>query len=139
MKDLSILKPVFAQALLTFIVLFVMAKERLVAFRAGTVTDNGPGTRPTWPGRAAAVSNAYHNLLELPLLFYAVVAFALIAGAVDGEMIVLAWIYVAFRIVQAAIHVTYNHIPHRFLAFLGSVITLIAMWVNLALSVLLGW
>jgi hypothetical protein len=139
MKDLSIMKPVFAQVLLTFIVLFWMAKERLVAFRAKTVVDNGPGIRPSWPGRAGAISNAYHNLLELPMLFYAVVAFAMIADAVDGEMIVLAWIYVAFRVVQAVIHATYNHIPHRFLAFLGSVITLIAMWVNLALSVLLGW
>jgi hypothetical protein len=138
MKDLSILKPVMAQALLTFVVLFMMAYERFKAFRAKTVVDNGPGIRPSWPGRAGAVSNAYHNLLELPTLFYAVCAFALIADAVDGEMIVLAWIYVACRTVQALIHTTYNHIPHRFYAFLASIFALIAMWVNLALSVLLG-
>jgi hypothetical protein len=139
MKDLSIMKPVFAQVLLTFIVLFWMAKERFVAFRAGNVVNNGPGTRPTWPGRAGTISNAYHNLLELPMLFYAVVAFAMIADAIDGEMIVLAWIYVACRTAQALVHTTYNYIPHRFYAFLASIFALIAMWVNLALSVLLGW
>jgi hypothetical protein len=119
-------------------VLFVMAYERYKAFQAKTVIDNGPGARPTWPGRAAAVSNAYHNLLEMPVLFYAVCAFALFADAADGEMVVLAWMFVAFRAVQAFIHTTYNHIPHRFLAFLASVTVLIAMWVNLALSVLVG-
>jgi hypothetical protein len=139
MKDLSIMKPVFAQVLLTFVVLFWMAKERATAFRAKTVVDNGPGIRPTWPGRAGAISNAYHNLLELPVLFYAAAAFALLTDAVDGEMLVFAWAFVAFRAAQALIHATYNYIPHRFLAFLGSVITLIAMWVNLALTVLLGW
>jgi hypothetical protein len=138
MKDLSILKPVMAQALLTFAVLFLMAYERFKAFRAGTVVSNGPGSRPTWPGRAGAVSNAYHNLLEMPMLFFAVCAFALIADAADGEMVVLAWLYVALRTAQALIHTTYNYIPHRFFAFLGSNFALIAMWVNLALTVLLG-
>jgi hypothetical protein len=136
MKDLSILKPVFAQAALTFAVLFLMAKERFVAFRAGTVVSNGPGTRPTWPGRAGTVSNAYHNLLEIPMLFFAVCAFALIADAADGKMVVLAWVYVAFRTAQAFIHTTYNKIPHRFAAFVVSNFVLIAMWVNLALHIL---
>jgi hypothetical protein len=139
MKDLSILKPVMAQALLTFAVLFLMAYERFKAFRAGSVVNNGPGVRPSWPGRAGTVSNAYHNLLEMPMLFFAVCAFALLADAADGEMVVLAWLYVALRAAQALIHTTNNKIPLRFAAFVLSNIALMAMWVNLALSVLLGW
>jgi hypothetical protein len=139
MKDLSILKPVLAQALLTFVLLFWMAKERYGAVRSGAVVQNDPGVRPVWSGRAGAVSNAFHNALEMPVLFFAAAAFAMLADAVDGEMLAFAWIYVICRVVQALIHGTYNYIPHRFLAYLGSNIALIAMWVNLALTVLLGW
>jgi hypothetical protein len=81
------------------------------------------------------VSNAYHNLLQMPVLFYAVVAFAMHTNGDDALMILLAWIYVAFRLAQALIHTTYNTIIHRFLAFLGSVIVLGAMWVKLFLHV----
>jgi hypothetical protein len=139
MKDLSILHPVLVQVLLTFALLFLMAKERLAAFRAKAVKTPEPGQRPVWPERAATVSNAFHNSLEMPMLFFAAVAFAMLADAVDWELKAMAWGYVAFRILQSAIHVTYNHIPHRFMAFLGSVVMLIAMWVNIALTVLLGW
>jgi hypothetical protein len=136
MKDLSILKPVFAQVALTFVLMFWMAKERLDAWRAGTVVRGEPGTRPTWVGRAGYVSNAFHNQLEVPMLFYALVAFALIADAIDSRMIVMAWVYVALRYLQAIIHTTYNYIPHRFFAFLAGCMVLVAMWVMFALRVL---
>lgn len=130
----NILYPVFALVLLTFVMVGWMAKERLGALQRGEVKAE-PGVRPIFRNRAGQVSNAYHNLLELPLLFYAVVAFAMHTNADDGLMIILAWIYVAFRFAQALIHGTYNKIMHRFSAFLASVIVLAAMWVKLFLHV----
>ncbi len=135
MKDLTILKPVLVLVALNIVVMFWMAKERLGALKAGAVTSPGPGQKPVWPERAAIVSAAFHNLFEMPVLFYAVVAFAMIAGAVDETMVLLAWAYVAFRTVQALIHTTYNHIPHRFLAYLASNTVLMIMWAKLALFV----
>lgn len=131
----NILYPVFALVLLTFVMIGWMAKERFAAMKARTVIDNGPGVRPSFPGRAGQVSNAYHNLVELPVLFYAVVAFAMATNSDDGTMIILAWLYVAFRYVQALIHGTYNEIMHRFSAFFCSVVVLFAMWVKLFLHV----
>ncbi|HPG89621.1 MAG TPA: MAPEG family protein [Hyphomicrobium sp.] len=130
----NILYPVFALVLLTFVMVSWMAKERHAALKRREITSE-PGVRPVFKGRAGQVSNAYHNLLELPLLFYAVVAFAMQTNGDDALMILLAWIYVAFRIAQALIHATYNKIVHRFSAFLGSVIVLIIMWVHLFLHV----
>ena len=138
MKDMAILKPVLVQALLTFVVMFLMAKERYGAVQRREVQQTDPGIRPVWTGKAGQVSNAYHNLLEQPVLFYAVVAFAMLIDSADWKMQALAWVYVACRMVQAAVHVTYNKIPHRFLAFLAGTVVLIAMWVNLALHVLVG-
>lgn len=135
MKDITLLRPVLAQVLLTFVIMFYMAKVRFEAISAGTVQRGAPGQRPTWPEQAAKVSNAYHNLLEMPVLFYAVVAFALITSTVDWQMYALAWAYVACRVVQAAIHVSYNTIPHRAIAFLASNLVLVLMWVKVAITV----
>ena len=131
----NILYPVFVLVLLTFVMIGWMAKERYAAMDRGEVKADIPGARPVFAGRAGQVSNAYHNLLELPVLFYAVVAYAMQTDGDNGLMILLAWIYVAFRIAQALIHATYNKIPHRFMAFLGSAITLGIMWILLFLHV----
>lgn len=136
MRDAAILYPVFVQVLLTFVIMFWMARERWRAVREGTVVRGEPGTRPVWKGRAGFVSNSFHNQLEVPMLFYAVVAFIILANANDYLMVLLAWIYVALRVIHAGIHTTYNHIPHRFLAFLVSDVVLAIMWFRLAFHVL---
>lgn len=133
--NLSIVQPLLVQAGLIFFLLFWMAKERLGAVRAGTVVRNDPGVRPTWPGRAGTISNAFHNQLEMPMLFFVVVILSILTGSADYPMTALAWVYVILRIVHAAIHTTYNKIPHRFLAYLLSNLVLIAMWVKLAIHV----
>lgn len=137
--DKSLLVPVLVQALLTFVLMFWMGFERYRAYRDRQVQMGPPGTRPVWTGRAGTISNAFHNQLEMPMLFYAVAAFALITDAADWEMTALAWVFVALRLVHAAIHTTYNYIPHRFFAYLASNVALIAIWVNLGIWVLLGW
>lgn len=130
----NILYPVFALVLLTFLMAFWMAKERFASVKRGEIKFE-PGVRPTFRHRAGQVSNAYHNLLEMPVLFYAVVAFAMLTKGDDGLMIILAWIYVAFRFVQALVHATYNKIVHRFSAFVISLFVLAIMWVHLFLHV----
>lgn len=138
MRDTALLYPVFVQVGLTFVLLFWMARERFKSFREKTVQFGPPGTRPVWPGRAGIVSNAFHNSLEMPMLFYAVIAFTMFANASDWLMLLLAWAYVMLRIVHAVIHTTYNHIPHRFFAYLASNFVLIVLWLRLAIHVAFG-
>lgn len=136
MKDVAILYPVFAQVALTYFLLFNMAFNRVQSMRTGTVVSKGKDQKPEWPANAAKASDSYHNQFELPVLFYAVVALSLITGKADETMVMLAWIFVAFRAVQALIHITYNRIiPDRFVAFLIGKLTLLAMWVWFYLSV----
>ena len=139
MKDLSILYPVFAQVLLTFLLQMWMGRERLAAVWAKTVRrGEHEGAKPVWPERAGVVSNAFHNQLEMPMLFYAVVAFALIAGAADGFMLALAWAFAISRLLHAAIYTTYNKIEHRFLVYLFGSMVVWSMWALLALRVMTG-
>jgi hypothetical protein len=133
--NLSIVQPLLVQAGLTFFLLFWMGKERYQAVRDGTVVRNEPGVRPTWLGRAGTISNAFHNQLEMPMLFFVVAILAILTGSADYPMTALAWVYVILRIVHAAIHTTYNKIPHRFLVYILSNLVLLAMWVKLAIHV----
>lgn len=135
MRDVSILYPVFVQVALTFGLQFWMARERFAARARGEVKPVEPGVRNVFTGRAGQVSNCFNNNLEMPVLFYAVVAFAMLTNGVDYLMVVLAWGYVLCRLLHASIHTTYNIIKHRFFAYLASTIVLIAMWVKLALHV----
>lgn len=133
MTGTSLIGPVLAQVALTFVLMFWMGRARYLGYREGQVQIGDPGTRPVWLGYAGQVSNAYHNQLEMPILFYAAAAFAMITGVTAWPMTALAWGYVGCRAIQAAIHTTYNTIAHRFLAFLLGNVVLAAMWVILAL------
>ena len=132
----GILYPVFVEVALTFALFFWMAYERFKAFRDGQVQKGAHRGIPyTWPERAAIVSNAFHNQLEVPMLFYAVVAFSMLTGAADHIMVLLAWAFVLLRLVHAAIHTTYNHVPHRFYAYAFSSMFVVIMWIKLFLHV----
>ena len=135
LEDASILKPFLAQMGLTFILLFWMAKERYQAFKKGEILILDPAARPIFKGKAGIISNAFHNQLEMPIFFYAIVLATLLIKAVDASMVLLAWGYVVLRGLQALIHVTYNKVMHRFLAFALSNIILIGLWIKLALRV----
>jgi hypothetical protein len=133
MKDFAILGPVFTQVALTFGLQMLMGKARLEAFKAGKVQrGEHAGIKPTWPERAAVVSNAFQNQFEIPMLFFAACAFALLAGAADGTMVVLAWLFAISRLIHAGIFVTTNYIPHRFIVYLFGSFVVMAMWIRLA-------
>ena len=45
-------------------------------------------------------------------------------------MLNLAWLYVGLRLVHTLIHISYNYVIHRFMAFVLSMLTLLAMWIE---------
>jgi hypothetical protein len=87
------------------------------------------------PEYAAAAVRHYGNLLELPTLFYAAGLTAFVLGAVNAWILGLAWAFVVFRLVQSAVHMTYNNPGHRGFGFVLGVLSLFAMWVLLALEI----
>lgn len=135
----AILAPVFAQVLLTFALLFWMGRVRFAEVGAGRVrvSDIALGQR-NWPAKAQQAANAFSNQFELPVLFYVLVPLALITRKADLLFVVLAWVFVASRIVHAGVTVTSNHVPHRFRAYLVGALTLLAMWIVFAFRILLA-
>jgi hypothetical protein len=117
--------------------LFSMAISRTRALKRKDVrmADIALG-QMNWPPRVAQISNAYRNQFELPVLFFVLAALAIATGQVTTVLVVLAWVFVAFRVLHAVIHTGSNYVPNRFYAFAGSVFSLIAMWAVFAVQIM---
>lgn len=126
----AILLPMFVQVLLTFFLLFWMTGLRLQALRRGLVRPEAVSLREAnWPPRVMQIANAFHNQLELPILFYVVMLLGLETRTLDVFILVLAWMFVIARIVHVWIHVTDNRLEHRTPVFLIGAIALLLIWI----------
>jgi hypothetical protein len=135
----AVLLPLFVEVALTFVLLYWTAYLRTGALQAGEVRLGDIALRqPNWPVRTTQVANAFHNQLELPILFYVLTILAWITRHADLLFVAMAWIFVALRLVQAYIHVTNNDVRRRGLAFIVGAIVLTLMWAIFMIRILLG-
>jgi len=65
------------------------------------------------------------------VLFYVACLTCYVADRVNGTALALAWTYVGLRVAHSAIHLTYNRVRHRLIAFAASNVVLIMLWTNL--------
>jgi hypothetical protein len=135
----SVLLPLFVQVTLTLTLMFWMGALRVASVRSGAVHPRDIALRErNWPTHVTQVANAYHNQLELPVLFYVLTILAWITRQADLLFVFLAWLFVGARLVHAIIHVTDNNVPRRGLVFIVAAIVLAIMWVIFAVRVLLA-
>jgi hypothetical protein len=87
-------------------------------------------------GAGAAGGQQFQEQFELPVLFYAGTAFALVTRNVDMAMFLLAWIFVLSRLVHAAVHLGSNVIMWRGSAYLVGFAALVGLWGLLAVRVI---
>jgi hypothetical protein len=129
----AILLPMFLQVALTFALLFWMIILRLQAIRKGEVQPEVAAMRQAdWPPYVQQVSNAFHNAMEMPTLFYVVVLLGFMTKTLDTTVYVLMWMFTLTRIGHTAIHVTSNKLAHRTPMFLLGAIALALMWILVA-------
>jgi hypothetical protein len=84
------------------------------------------------------VANAFHNQLELPMLFYVLTILAWDTHHAGTIFVTLAWLFVVLRVIQAVIHVTDNHVRRRGLAFILGAIVLAIMWAFFIVEIVVG-
>ena len=125
---MEVLLPVFVQVILTFVVAFVLGYRRYSAVRAGELRGKITLREANWPPYARQAEYNYLNQFELPVLFYVLMILLLITRKADYIMIMLAWIFVALRIVHAFIHLTTNKIELRGPIFFVGALVLTIMW-----------
>lgn len=135
----SVLLPLFVEVALTFGLWFWMAYYRVTLIRRREVHPRDIALRePNWPTYVLQVANAAHNQLEMPVLFYVLTVLAIVSRHADLLFVVLAWIFVLFRLIHAYVHVTSNCISVRGPLFGASLLTLFVMWVYFAVRILAG-
>lgn len=134
----TLLLPMTALIGWTLLVLLLIPIRRLRAGFAGELApeDFRYGESARVPGEVSIPNRAWMNLLEAPVLFYALCLAGVAAQAVDDLALTLAWSYVGLRIVHSLIHLTYNHVVHRLLVFAASNVVLTVMWIRLTLALL---
>jgi hypothetical protein len=86
------------------------------------------------PEATAITVRHYANLFEAPIIFYVGCLTAFTLTATTDALYITAWVYAAARVAQSLIHLTYNNVRQRALAFVIGWIALTAMWVQIALA-----
>jgi hypothetical protein len=137
MTPQEILLPLFAEVILTFAVGFWLVPLRARDFKAGIARpDNVALREPNWSRRTLQVGYAYSNQFELPVLFYVLTILEYVTHNAGLVFVVLAWVFVLFRYLQAFVHVTSNAIQVRGAFFILSAIVLFIMWMIYIVEVL---
>ena len=120
----------------TLIVMFWMMATRLPALAKSGIDlkqakpgGRGQDLEGVLPDAINWKAHNYMHLLEQPTLFYALCVMIALLGA-GGTDVLIAWIYVALRIVHSIWQATVNRIPVRLLLFGLSTLCLIALAVR---------
>ena len=135
----TILLPLFVEVILTFALLFWLAPLRARDFRSGLVREEDIGLRqPNWSKPALQVQYSFSNQFELPVLFYVLTILAYVTHHAGTLFVVLAWVFVIFRALQAYVHVTNNKVRLRGAFFGVSALALAIMWIVFIIQILTG-
>lgn len=140
MSNALILQPMAAMMLLTFAVWLRLYSARIPAMRGRRINPETVSSRVQKAdvdlGRAeTSASDNFMNLFELPVLFYALCLVLYMTGRIDFAYIGLAWGFVALRVVHSFIHLTYNKVMHRFMAYALGGVVLLVMVIRFAIGV----
>jgi len=137
MAQETIFLPFLALGAMTFTVLSLIPIVRFRAVSAGHVRgeDFALGESARVPGRVSLPNRNYMNLLELPVLFYAVCLAFYVTGTVAPTPLALAWTYVGLRAAHSLVHLTTNTVLVRLAVFALSNVVLIALWVVFAAAI----
>ena len=139
----QMLAPAAVLVLWSLVMLFWMGFTRFPAMKklGGGLADTKPGGRGqnlegVIPDKVNWKAHNYAHLMEQPTIFYATALILAVmgAGALD---VVLAWIYVALRIVHSVYQATVNVVKIRFLFFILSTFALLVLAVRAVMATLL--
>jgi hypothetical protein len=135
----TILAPLFVQVLLTLaLMLGMMVFRGRAVLRGETRLESIAMREPNWPRQATLFANCFGNQFELPVLFYVLTILSMMTRHADLVFVLLAWVFVALRVLQALVHVTTNDIRLRGSFYAAGAIVLLVMWLIFVVKIMLG-
>jgi hypothetical protein len=122
----SLLTPMLALICWSLVMLVWLYATRIPAMGKAKVDPANaqePSALDALPLAVRQVGYNYNHLMEQPTIFYALVVYSYLAGQQNGPNLILAWLYVALRIVHSLVQATVNLVLVRFGIFaLASVV-----------------
>jgi len=129
----TILTPMLALVLWTFVIWFWMYATRIPAMSAARIDARKMKSKAeldVLPQSVKQIADNYNHLHEQPTVFYALVVYSHLVGMGDTVNIALAWGYVGLRIAHSLVQCTRNFIPLRFFVFSASSLVLMVIAVR---------
>ena len=128
------LGPVLALVAWTFVMCGWLYATRIPAIRRQGIVYDPMRPAEEFQSRLPAPvrwkADNYNNLMEQPTLFYAVALTLALAGPASRPELVLAWLYVALRVLHSLVQATVNKVALRFPLFLAATLVLLAMTIQ---------
>lgn len=129
--------PVLAQILLTAVVFVALAVAKSRAVKSGEVDEARRALfGDAWPEYVIQINNNLRNQFELPVLFYVLCFMFWALDAATPAIHALAWLFVASRIIHAAIHTGSNFVPIRRNVFMFGFLVVMALAVLALVNIL---
>ena len=116
----SLLTPMLALVCWSLVMLLWMYATRIpamgrVGIKPGSAQE--PSALNALPIGVRQVGYNYNHLMEQPTIFYALVVYSYLAGQQNGPNLILAWLYVALRVIHSVVQATVNVVLVRFSIF----------------------
>jgi hypothetical protein len=124
----EILLPLFVEVILSFGLLFWLGPLRARDVRTGLRLEDVALREPKWSPGTLQVAYAFSNQFELPVLFYVLTILAYVTHLAGLVFVVLAWVFVIFRLLHAYVHVTSNVVRWRGALYAVAALALAINW-----------
>ena len=129
--------PVLTQIAITIAGFSLLGIRKSKALKTGSVDMTKTALdNDAWPDDVLMVSNNIRNQFQVPVLFYVLCFLFYSINAVSIAVLSLAWIFVITRVIHAYIHMSSNYVPARFAVFTIGFVTMIAMAVIAAITLI---
>ncbi len=129
--SLWVVGAMLTQGAIALVLVLIMGSIRVPMVASGRMRMGDIAlSREPWPEHEKRVSNTFDNQFQLPVLFYVACGISLFLGSIWIEAVV-AGLFVASRIVHAAIFAWRNHVPSRFATYTIGLGLLILFWLEL--------
>ncbi len=133
----AVLLPLFVEVILTFVLWGWMAALRARDMTSGGVRSQDIALRePNWSKHTLQVAYCFSNQFELPVLFYVLTILAYVTHKAGVAFVILAWIFVIFRLLHAYVHTTSNVVRVRGPLYGVAAFALILNWAIYIVAVL---
>ena len=131
--EILILLPVFAQVLLTSVVMVLMGRRRIKAAKNKEISAGAFRTMDLSGAneQVIATSRNFENQFQMPMLYLFSVLFCLQLGLADLTFAVMGAVFVALRYWHTVIHIGSNTVRLRFRVFLLGCLVLWLIWIRL--------